>query len=423
MPLRFAFITLLLASHALLEAQEKPPVSVTQPATPTPWEQIRRVPMSGGLRAFWNVAGGDNPTNYREAAAHGFEMVDLLNTYSDYHGRQKENIRTTLDTNKTNPWQKPEFFERIIRRNIEKRGNQGAIFVHDIEFTFEEDIDKVWNDPVVRAASKATTREQFADAYLREWSTWFTLPCQWTKERFPGSPIGIYGPQPFRRDYFGIAGKSAQQIDGTHHSDAELWQHIDASVDYYIASIYVFYEKPDSLYYMAANVEENVERTRRFGSKPLYAYEWLRYHDSNKKLAGQEVSPWLAEAMAVLPYFCGARGLAVWGSEPKKQGQYYHVLPIFMNSLGRISDLSTKLAGAKLMSDEPAHVLWKSKRPFVRRMRVSADEWIILAVNPWQSDEARSTIELPLENSRITVELRGRHSEIYHCTSAGVKRL
>jgi hypothetical protein len=75
------------------------------------------------------------------------------------------------------------------------------------------------------------------------------------------------------------------------------------------------------------------------------------------------------------------------------------------------------------MSDEPAHVLWKSKRPFIRRMRVSADEWIILAVNPWQSEEAKSTVEVPLENSRITVELRGRHSEIFHCTSAGVKRL
>jgi hypothetical protein len=62
--------------------------------------------MSGGLRAFWNVAGGDNATNYREAAAHGFEMADLLSTYSDYTGRQSENLRKRLDTNKTNPWKR-----------------------------------------------------------------------------------------------------------------------------------------------------------------------------------------------------------------------------------------------------------------------------------------------------------------------------
>ncbi len=423
MSVRILLASLLLASPAHTNAQESPSTKESGAAKPPSWGQIRPVQMSGGLRAFWNVAGGDNTMNYREAAAHGFEMVDLLNTYADYPGRQKENIRKTLDTNKNNPWQKPEFFERIIRRNIAQRGNQNAIFVHDIEFTFEEDIDKAWGDPVVRAASKTTSREQFADAYLREWATWFTLPCQWAKESFPGTPIGIYGPQPFRRDYFGIAGKSAQQIDGTHHSDAELWQHIDPYVDYYIASIYVFYDKPDSIYYMAANVEENVERSRRFGNKPLYAYEWLRYHSSNKKLAEQEVAPWLAEAMAVLPYFCGARGLALWGSEPKRQGQYYHTLPAFMKSLGRISDLSAKIAAGKLMPDEPAHVLWKAKRPLVRRLRVSADEWIILAVNPWQTEDTISIVEVPLEQSRIKVDVRGRRSEIFHCTGESVKRL
>jgi hypothetical protein len=80
--------------------------------------------------------------------------------------------------------------------------------------------------------------------------------------------------------------------------------------------------------------------------------------------------------------FCGARGLALWSSEPKRQGQYYHTLPVFMSSLGRISDLSAKIAAAKLMPDKTAHVFWKAKRPLIRRIRVSADEWIILAVNP-----------------------------------------
>ena len=402
-------------SHALAQTNAA--------ATPTAWDQIRRVPMRGGLRVFWNVAGGDNAANYREAAAHGFEMVDLLSTYSDYPGKQKENIRKTLDTNKTNPWRKPDFFEHIVKRNIEQRGNQGAIFVHDIEFSFEEDIAKAWADPEVRATSRATTREQFADAYLREWATWFTLPCQWAKERFPGTPIGIYGPQPFRRDYFGIAGKSAQQIDGTHHSDAELWQHIDPFVEYYIASIYVFYDKPDSLYYMAANVEENIERTRRFGNKPLYAYEWLRYHSSNKKLAGQEVAPWLAEAMAVLPYFCGARGIALWGSEPKRQGQYYHTLPVFMTSLGRVADLSEKIARAQLLPDEPAHQLWKEKRPLIRRLRVAADEWIVLAVNPWSAAAETSAVKVELGERRVELELRGKHTELFHVVGTNLQRL
>jgi hypothetical protein len=54
--------------------------------------------------------------------------------------------------------------------------------------------------------------------------------------------------QPFRRDYWGAAGKSAQQIDGMHRSDAELWQYIDPHVDFYVASVYVFYDDPGSIY-------------------------------------------------------------------------------------------------------------------------------------------------------------------------------
>jgi hypothetical protein len=46
---------------------------------------------------------------------------------------------------------------------------------------------------------------------------------------------------------------------------------------------------------------------------PAPWYEWLRYHDSNKQLAGKELAPYLVEAMAVLPYFCGAKGIVLWG--------------------------------------------------------------------------------------------------------------
>jgi glucose-6-phosphate dehydrogenase assembly protein OpcA len=94
-----------------------------------------------------------------------------------------------------------------------------------------------------------------------------------------------------------------------------------------------------------------------------------------------------------------------------------------MNSLGRVSDLSEKVAAAKLMPDEPAHVLWKAKRPLIRRLRVSADEWIVLAVNPWQAEDAVSTVVVPLENGSVDLEVRGRHTEIFHCMGSNVKRL
>jgi hypothetical protein len=44
-------------------------------------------------------------------------------------------------------------------------------------------------------------------------------------------------------------------------------------------------------------------------------------------------------------------------------------------------------------------------------------------VNPWQAEDAVSTVEVPLEGNSITVELRGRHSEVFHCENGKVTRL
>lgn len=386
------------------------------------WTQVRAVPMQGDWRIFWNVGGGDVAFNNGEALAHGFRLVNLLNTYADYPGNQKENIDRALKGNRTNPWKKPDFFERIIRRNIAQAGRAGEILVHDIEFDFEEDVDKAWDDEEARKASGAATKDEFAKAYFRQWASWFSLPCQWARLDRPGMPVGLYGPQPFRRDYWGVAGKSAQQIDGTHRSDAKLWQYIDPQVDFYVASVYVFYDDPGSIYYLAANVEENYQRTRRYGTKPVYAYEWLRYHDSNKKLAGQELAPYLVEAMAVVPYFCGAKGVVLWGWEPGRKGQYYANLPLFAQSLGRISDLSERLAKAELVIDEPAHVLWKEKRPLVRKFKLSDDQWVVFAVNPWQADDARSSTRATCGTKTVELPLVGRHTGIFEVRGGQVTK-
>lgn len=387
--------------------------AVESGSVPPPWDKVRSVSMDGDLRVFWNVCGAAEE-NAVQAVARGFLPVDLLGTYADYPGKQKENIDDYLKGNSINPWRKPEFFERIIRRNIDTMGGRGAIFVHDIEFDFEQDAAKAWADADARTASGARDAASFAEAYFREWATWYSLPCQWAKQRHPGQPVGIYGVQPFRRDYWGIAGKSAQQIDGTHRTDMLLWTHIDPHVDFYVASIYVFYESPDSIYYMASNVEENWQRTRGFGNKPVYAYEWLRYHSSNKELEGQELAPYLVEAMAVLPFFSGARGLVLWGWEPGQEGQPYRMLPAFAESLGRVADLSEKISRASVVIDEPAHVLWKERRPLVRKMRVAPDEWIVMAVNPWQGDREKTVAKVRCGERSVRLTLEGRRTGIFH---------
>ena len=138
----------------LLTASAAEPPGVAHPAPPAlpTWAHVRSVPMKGDLRIFWNVGGGDRDYNNLEAVAHGFRLVNLLNTYADYPGCQKEKIAHALEGNRTNPWKEPDSFERIIRRNIANAGRDGEIFVHDIEFQFEEDINKAREHAGARAA-------------------------------------------------------------------------------------------------------------------------------------------------------------------------------------------------------------------------------------------------------------------------------
>ncbi len=395
-----------------------PPSLTAETNSLSDWASLPFITMRGGLKAFWNVGGKNHETNEQAALAHGFEPVALLNTYSDYPGKQKEKI---VPDGK-NPWSKPPFFEKIIRRNIDISVNR-ALFVHDIEFHCEEDTDRLWSDQTLRAASSAASPQAFRDAYYREWASWFTLPCRWAKEKYPNAKVGIYGPQPFRRDYWGVAGKDAQQIDGTHKTDAELWQHIAPAVDFCIASIYCFYDTPGSVYYMAANIEENRQRMTQYGNKPVYAYLWLRYHDSNAKLKGQEVDAYLAESMAVLPYFCGAHGVVLWGWEPKGQGPYYHRLPLFMRSLGRVAEISDAIAHATPLNDEPVHVAWKAKRPLIRKLRVSGSEWLVLAADPWQAENAEKTVAARCGAEEVELVIRGKHTEIYRIVAGQPKRI
>jgi hypothetical protein len=400
------------------------------------WNSVRSAPMSGGLRVFWNVRSGDPDHNNAEAVQHGFELVDLLNTYSDYPGRGAESVYRNLDfggrekeeqyrglaVNRSNPWKRPDFFERIIKRNIGSTGGH-AIFVNDIEFRIERDPANAWHDLESREASGEATQGGFRTAYFREWAQWFYLPCKWAKEQHPTEPVGLYGAQPFRVDYWGVYGKSEQQMNELHQDDAELWQWIEPYVDFYTASVYVPYDTPDSLYFMATNVEENYIRGTRRSSKPLYAYIWLRYHSSAAGLAGRELKPYQAEAAAVLPYFGGARGVVLWGAEPQSKEQPYRMLPVFMDSLARVSELSAKMGKAELVVDEPARVLWNEKRPLVRKLKVSESEWIVLAANPWQNENDTATLDVTCGAKAFRLPVHGRHSEIYHIVGDQAQRM
>lgn len=379
------------------------------------WESIDAFSMNGGLKVYWNIIDHSNGRLASAAYSKGFQPVTLLGTYSDFPGKQQKNINIANKGNVTNPWQRPSFFEGIIRRNIQMTQPVG-IYVHDIEIPFSEDIQAAWNDRQARKASGVDLKDDFLSVYFEKWAEWFFLPLKWTKEIYPNSVVGLYGTQPFHRDYYLNLNRSARKIDEEHNSDKLLWRYIDPYVDFYTSSVYFSLNKPDSIYYLAVNVEENFRRTRSTGStKPLYAYEWLRYMSSAPELQGREISPYLAEAMAIVPYFSGAKGIVLWGYEPQvTEGdtQPYEQLPLFVQSLRRVSMISDKIGRGKLLDDRPASQLWKDRSPLIRRILIGQSECVVMAVDPWQKDNEQSTHPVECGRFRANIVMFGQHTTL-----------
>lgn len=57
-------------------------------------------------------------------------------------------------------------------------------------------------------------------------------------------------------------------------------------------------------------------------------------------------------------------------------------------------------------------MLWKEKRPLVRRLKLAEDEWVVMAVNPWQAEDARTTVTVSCGANGVDLTLAGRHTEI-----------
>jgi hypothetical protein len=227
--------------------------------------------------------------------------------------------------------------------------------------------------------------------------------------------VGIYGLPPYWYEDTGFVSRTPAELARRHDLDLRIWRGVDPFVDFYPVSIYAFRDQPDTVMMFAANVEANYRRTRAFGDKPVYAYAWLRHHDQSKALGNREIAPYLAEAMAIVPYFSGARGIVLWGWEPKLGARDiapYQTLPLFVRSLARVASLSDRIGGGRLVIDTPAQAVWKARAPLVRHVVLGPDACVVMAIDPWQDEDAQSAVPATCGGRTISAPLRGKHTTL-----------
>jgi hypothetical protein len=122
-------------------------------------------------------------------------------------------------------------------------------------------------------------------------------------------PIGYYGIPP-NRDYWRAVKEPSSKEYKAWQAENDLLAPLMGDVDALFPSLYTFYD--DAIGWQKFAVANLNEARRVSRGKPVYAFLWPEYHDSNKKLQGKYLSAqfWTTELETSLQY---ADGVVIWG--------------------------------------------------------------------------------------------------------------
>ncbi|MBX3329764.1 MAG: hypothetical protein KF722_05135 [Nitrospira sp.] len=141
----------------------------------------------------------------------------------------------------------------------------------------------------------------------------FVSVLSWMRSEAPNVSIGVYSTIPIR-DYW-------RAIRGPSHKDYHAWQRendrldgIVAQVDALFPSIYTFY--PDRQGWVTYAVAQLREARRKANGKPVYAFLWPQYHESNRELGHRHLDAdyWEIQLNTVAQH---ADGVVIWGGVGK----------------------------------------------------------------------------------------------------------
>jgi hypothetical protein len=159
---------------------------------------------------------------------------------------------------------------------------------------------------------------------------------QFCRSTSPKTQFGYYGIVP-RRDYWrALKGRESSQYSNWSREN-DVLSRLTEAVDFLAPSIYTFY--PDEIgWRIYANAQ--VSECRRMApTKPVFAFLWPKYHDSNKQKKGEYLRPgfWRDQLK-----FCEANadGLVIWGGYKEKwdpSSPWWLETAEFLKTLGNAS--------------------------------------------------------------------------------------
>jgi Hyaluronidase len=137
----------------------------------------------------------------------------------------------------------------------------------------------------------------------------FSSVLSWVRNEIPGARIGLYGTVPLP-DYFRAIRDPRSPEYRSWQRDNDRLEAIVSQVDALFPSIYTFY--PDRQGWVTYANAQISEARRKANGKPVYAFLWPQYHESNLLLSHRPLDPdyWELQLKTVYDH---ADGVVIWG--------------------------------------------------------------------------------------------------------------
>jgi hypothetical protein len=164
----------------------------------------------------------------------------------------------------------------------------------------------------------------------------FLSVLSWVKGEAPGVLFGFYGTVPIP-DYSRAIRDPASVEYRSWQQDNDRLEDVSDRVDALFPSIYTFYLDQES--WVTYAIAQITEARRKAKGKPVYAFLWPQYHESNLLLGGRFLSPdyWKLQLETVAQHADGAVIWGGWGAngpEPWNEGApWWQVTKEFMRRL------------------------------------------------------------------------------------------
>jgi hypothetical protein len=153
---------------------------------------------------------------------------------------------------------------------------------------------------------------------------------KWFRSELPNASIGYYSLPPLRDYWRAIKGSGSPEYRAWQ-SDNNKIKRLMSTLDASYPSLYTFYtDRAGWVNYAIANLKE---AKRLNPGKPVYAFLWPTYHDSNALLKGQAIPGdyWALQLETVMQY---ADGLVIWGvGDWNENAEWWSVTKDFMSKI------------------------------------------------------------------------------------------